>query len=88
MTKCFTFYDDSYSYSNGCDCCEGGWVECYNSSDTQSSLGSAHSVEDCYVQAIITESDTYKEDEELWELDLDSLKKIAKELCIEVRIIS
>ena len=88
MTKVYKFYDDSYYDRPPCDCCLGGWIECYNSSDTHSNLGSAHSEEDCYVQAIKTESDTYTDDDNLWEMDLDSLKKIAKELCIEVEIIS
>lgn len=88
MTKTYTFYDEGYYCSNGCDCCEDVYMECYNSSDTDCNLGSAHSEEDCYVQAIVTESDAYKEDEGLWEMDLDALKQIAKELCIEVEIIS
>lgn len=88
MTKTYTFYDDSWWDWPPCDCCQGGLVECYNSSDTNCNLGSAHSLEDCYVQAIKTESDIYAEDEGLWEMDLDALKQIAKELCIEVEIIS
>ena len=88
MTRRFTFYDDSWWDNPPCDCCQGGLMECYNSSDTESNLGSAHSIEHCYIQAIITECDAYKEDEGLWEMDLDSLKKIAKELCVEVEIIS
>lgn len=87
MTK-FVFYDDSWYDQPGCSCCEGFLMEAYNSSDTDCSLGTAGSLEDCYVQAIKTESDAYKEDEGLWDLDLDSLKKIAKELCIRVEIIS
>jgi len=88
LTKVYKFYDEGYYYSNGCDCCLGGWIECYNSSDTDSNLGSAHSEEDCYVQAIKTESDAYMQDDGLWELELSELKKIAKELGIKVCIIS
>ena len=93
MNKKYTFYDDSYYERPPCDCCPGYWMECYNSSDTDSStrtahLGSAHSEEDCYVQAIKTESNAYMEDDSLWELDLEQLKKIAEELGIVVEIIS
>ena len=88
MNKKFTFYDDSWYDRPPCDCCMGGWVECYNSSATKSNLGSAHSEEDCYVQAIKTESNAYMEDDSLWELDLHDLKKIAEELDIVVEIIS
>ena len=87
MSK-FVFYDDSFYERPPCDCCPGYWMECYNSSDTDSNLGSAHSEEDCYVQAIKTESDVYMEDDSLWELDLEQLKKIAEELGITVEIIS
>ena len=45
MSK-FVFYDDTYYERPPCDCCLGGWVECYNSSDTDCNLGSAHSEED------------------------------------------
>ena len=87
MSK-FVFYDDSFYERPPCDCCPGYWMECYNNSDTNSNLGSAHSEEECYVQAIKTESDAYMEDECLWEMDLDELMVIAKELDIIVEIIS
>ena len=88
MNKKFTFYDDSFYERPPCDCCPGYWMECYNSSDTNCNLGSAHSEEDCYVQAIKTESDAYMEDDGLWEMELPELKKIAEELGIVVEIIS
>ena len=88
MNKKFTFYDDSFYERPPCDCCLGGWVECYNSSDTNSNLGSAHSEEDCYVQAIKTECDVYMEDDSLWELDLHELEKIAEEIGVRVEVIS
>lgn len=88
MSKKYTFYDDSWYERPPCDCCLGEWVECYNSSDTDSNLGSAHSEEECYVQAIKTESSAYMEDDSLWELELEQLEKIAEELDIVVEIIS
>ena len=88
MSKTYTFYDDSYYERPPCDCCSGGWVERYNSSDTNSNLGSAHSEEDCYVQAILTETDIYDEDDDLWCQPLKYLKRIAEELGIEIKIIS
>lgn len=92
MTK-FVFYDDSYYDRPACDCCLGGRVECYNSSDTDSNLGTASCLEDCYVQAIISEAqkqgvDLYANDDSLWEQPLKSLKVIAKELGIQIEIIS
>ena len=88
----FTFFDDSYYYSNGCSCCEGSWVEAYNSSDTDCNLGTAHSEEDCYIYSIITElgratiSDEYEDD--LYQMELTELKQVATVLGIEVEIIS
>ena len=87
MTK-FVFYDDSYYDQPGCSCCEGFLMEAYNCSDTDSRLGTASCLEDCYVQAIKTESDAYMEDDSLWELELSELKKIADDLGIVVEIIS
>lgn len=46
MNKHFTFYEDSYYSSNGCDCCEPTQMFYYNSDDTDARLGSAHSEED------------------------------------------
>lgn len=87
MTK-FVFYDDSWYERPPCDCCLGGWVERYNSSDTKSNLGTAHSEEECYVQAILTETDIYDGDDDLWCQPLKYLKIIAEELGISVEIIS
>lgn len=88
MTKVYTFYDDSWYDQPGCSCCGGFLMEAYNSSDTSCNLGIASCLEDCYIHAIKTESDVYMEDDNLWELEISELKKIAKELCIEVCIIS
>ena len=92
MTK-FTFYDDSWYDQPGCSCCEGFLMEAYNCSDTDSNLGTASCLEDCYVQAIITEAqkqgvDLYANDDSLWEQPLKSLKIIAKEFGIQIEIIS
>lgn len=54
--KCFTFYDEGYYDQPGCSCCEGFYMECYNSDDTDCNLGSAHDYESCYYQAIMTET--------------------------------
>ena len=90
--KTYTFYDDSYYDQPGCSCCEGFYMECYNSEDTDCNLGSAHDYESCYYQAILTElgtegvTDEYRDD--LYCMQLDELKQIAKELNIRVRVIS
>lgn len=90
--KVFTFYDEGYYDQPGCSCCEGFYMECYNSEDTDCNLGTAHSEEDCYVQATLTElgaalvSDEYKD--ELYRMELTELKQVAKMLKIKVRVIS
>lgn len=89
--KVFTFYDDSWYDQPGCSCCEGVLMEAYNSGDTDCNLGTAHSYEDCYVQAITTECDGSPPllvDKELWELNIKELKAIAKQMNIKVEIIS
>lgn len=88
LSKCYVFFDDSYYDNPGCSCCPETYMECFNSEDTSPSLGSAHSVEDCWVQAIISEigryniSDDYEES--LWYMSLEDLKEEAKNLNIEV----
>lgn len=85
--KVFTFYDDSYYYSNGCDCCEGSWVYSFNSSQVVGNFGSAFSEEDCYLQAIATELGyQYWEDvpDEYREMEYTELKKLANEMGIDV----
>ena len=90
--KVFTFFDDSYFASNGCDCCEDTYMECYNSDDIDCNLGSAHSREHCYFQAILTElgvdnvTDEYRDG--LYCMNLKELRQIAKDLNIKVRIVS
>lgn len=90
--KTFTFFDDSYFASNGCDCCEDTYMECYNSNDTDCNLGSAHDYESCYYQAILTElgaalvSDEYRDG--LYCMNLKELKQIAKDLNIRVKVVS
>lgn len=54
VNKHFVFKDDSYWSSNGCDCCDDVFMSCYNSDDIDPALGSAHCIEDCYAQALIT----------------------------------
>lgn len=90
MTRRFTFYDDSW-WDSVCDCCEPTEMAAFNSDDTDSSLGTAHSIEDCYIYAILTEAekqgiDLTTNDDSLWEQPLESLEIIAKELDIEVEI--
>jgi hypothetical protein len=92
--KVFTFFDDSwYDSGIGCDCCPGQWMEAYNCSTTASWLGAAHSEEDCYAHAIITElnwshSDEYMERCKYWDMSLLELKKEADKMNIKVEIIS
>lgn len=88
----YTFYDEGYYFSNGCSCCEATYMECFNSEDTDCNLGSAGSIEDCYVQAILTEigRGNVPEDYEdfLYQMSLEELKEEAKNLNIEVEIVS
>lgn len=90
--KIFTFFDDSYFASNGCDCCEDTYMECYNSDDTDCNLGSAHSREHCYFQAILTElgveSTTDAVREALYCMSMHELKQTAKDLGIKVEVVS
>lgn len=90
--KTYTFFDDSYYDQPGCSCCEGFYMECYNSEDTDCNLGSAHDYESCYYQAILTElgaalvSDEYRDG--LYCMNLKELKQIAKDLNIRVEVVS
>lgn len=89
MTK-YTFYEDSWWDYNGCSCCDPSWMEAYNSDDTLCGMGTAHSEEDCYIQAILTElGEGYSTEtaDSLYELDIDTLKEKAKLLGVEVEIV-
>ena len=90
--KTFTFFDDSYFASNGCDCCDDTYMECYNSTDIDCNLGSAHSRDHCYFQAIFTElgaeSATDAVREALYCMSMHELKQTAKGLGIKVEIVS
>ena len=91
LTKSYQFYDESYYYSNACDCCQGGWINSFNSDQVNGNFGSAFSEEDCYLQAIATEMGY-----EYWEdfpdtyrlMDYAELKKVADLLGIKVEIVS
>ena len=89
--KTYYFTDDSYLLDNGCSCCEASLVLAYNSSDTDPCLGTAHSEEDCWVQAIITEigrENIHKEYEQrLYDMPLDDLKLDAAAFDITVEIL-
>ncbi len=92
--KTFKFFDDSWYERPACDCCPGQWMQCYNSGETDSNLGSAHSEEDCYIHAIITElgknNSHIPQDllDQLYGASYDTLKAEAKRLKIKVEIIS
>ena len=92
MTKTYTFYDDSWWDRPGCSCCAGGLVECYNSTDTDGYMGSASSEDDCYAQAIITESRKcgceIDDEYEIYCMQLPELKAMAEKLDITVTIVS
>ena len=89
--KTYTFFDDSYFASNGCDCCEDTWVSSFNSAQVVGNFGSAYSEEDCYLQAISTEMGY-----EYWEdfpdtyrlMEYSDLKKVTDLLGIKVEIVS
>lgn len=57
--KTYKFTNDSWWDRCGCDECEDTLMEAYNSDDTDCNLGSASYIEDCYVQAIITETGSF-----------------------------
>lgn len=85
--KTYKFTDDSYYESPGCSCCDSYCVNVFNSDDTSPNLGSAHSEEECYIQAIATESGwEFWEDvpDDLHELTYNELKKVANDMGIVV----
>jgi len=89
--KVFTFYDDSWYDQPPCDCCQGGWINSFNSDQVNGNFGSAFSEEDCYLQAIATELGyQYWEDvpDEYQEMDYDELKFFAENMGLKVEIIS
>lgn len=93
MDKHFTFYAGSW-WDSVCDCCEPTKMEYHNSDDTDGSLGSAQSEEDCYAQAIVTvlgRDNLVTEEEDLSHifhyLDLDQLIRIADNIGIVVEIV-
>ena len=90
LMKTYRFYDDGYWDSRGCSCCPAVFVDVYNSDDTDPNLGSAHSVEDCYVQSILTREVEigipYDEAKEYYYMELDSLKILAYAMGIDVII--
>lgn len=67
-------------------------MECFNSEDTDCNLGFAGSIEGCYVQAILTEIgyNNIPEDYEdfLDQMSLEELKEEAKNLNIEIEVVS
>lgn len=88
--KTYYFKDDSWWDNPPCDCCEPYLMTAYNSDKTDPSLGTAHSEEDCWMQAIISEigrwniPDDYEE--RLYEMSLEELKQDATTLNITVEI--
>ena len=88
--KTYTFTNDSYWFSNGCDCCEDLLMESYNCDETSCNLGSANCEDDCYLQSIATEIGCeYWEDIpiEYREMDFEDLKLVAEILNITVEFI-
>ena len=89
--KVFTFTDDSYWASNGCDCCEEILMPSYNCDQVSGNFGSAHSEEDCYLHSIATTLGYwYYEDipSEYREMDYDELKFFAENMGLKVEIVS
>jgi hypothetical protein len=84
----YTFKDDSYWFSNGCDCCDDVLMESFNCDEVSCNFGSAHSEEDCYLQAIATEAgyeDWGDIPEKYRDMGHTELKKIAKDMQIKVK---
>ena len=89
--KTYTFYDDRWYDQPPCDCCQGGWMWSFNSDQVSGNFGSASSEEDCYLQAIATESGIeYWEDvaDKYREMGYTEMKKLATEMGIKVEIVS
>lgn len=87
----YTFYDEGYYDQPVCSCRGGTYMEAYNSDDTRCGMGSAHSEEDCYIQAILTElGEGFETDtaDNLHTLSLEQLKDSASFLKIKVEIVS
>ena len=89
--KKYIFTNDSWWDNTACSCCEGVYMECFNSEDTDCNLGSAHDYESCYYQAILTElgvdNVTEEHREGLYSMGLKELKQVAKDLNIKVKVI-
>lgn len=89
--KKYIFTNDSWWDNPACSCCDSYLVEVYNSDDTRCGMGSAHSEEDCYIQAILTElGEGFETDtsDNLHTLSLEQLKDSASFLKIKVEIVS
>lgn len=88
--KTYTFYEQSYWLNACCDCCSDEYIELYNSKDTDPILGSCHSVEDCFANAILSfigPMDTiWEERYQLYQAELYELKSLCRGLGIEVVI--
>lgn len=50
--KVYEYNDDSYYSSNGCDCCEPDYMECYNLINVDGYNYSCHTIDDCYRQCL------------------------------------
>ena len=90
--KVYKFYDEGWWDQPGCSCCNDTYYECYYSDDTDCNLGFVHSLEEVYVQAIITSmcgmsvvTDELRD--ELYQMELDELKSMSKDLNISVKIV-
>lgn len=89
--KTYTFYEESYWLSACCDCCTDDFIEMYNSDDIDPILGSSHSIEDCYVSAILSELGPTSVGEDyrdyLYGLHWKDLERISIDIDIEVIIV-
>lgn len=91
--KTYYFTDDSWwdeGFGCGC-CCSATLMECYNSEDTDKSFGTAHSVAECYVQAVTTElllrHPPYEFDTDVLHLlEECEIKALCKSMNIEVEV--
>lgn len=70
--KHYTFTDDSYWSSNGCDCCEDDHMEAYNCDDNDfCGMGTAHS-EECIYRSIAIVCGVI--DDDIDDIDIDFVK--------------
>lgn len=91
MSKTYTFHKNSWWDSPGCSCCDPTEMVYYESNDTDPTLGTPHSEEDCYVGAIVSYLGRDLISDEvlynLYEFSFEKLLALSEKLGIIVEIV-